>query len=152
LTLWFYDEGKNATYRCLTGGDYYYKADLTARSAQTTLATPNAPPENSWDRPHIYLHISDESQRNLAMKLREGLLKSGYTVMGIQNASGNEGIPTQSSELRFFTPNDSAEAQRIAKEVAPFFGNNGIFADLPEAMPHVSHARQYEIWFSSAFH
>jgi hypothetical protein len=86
------------------------------------------------------------------MKLREGLLKSGYTVMGIQNASGNEGIPTQSSELRFFTPNDSAEAQRIAKEVAPFFGNNGIFADLPEAMPHVSHARQYEIWFSSAFH
>jgi len=65
---------------------------------------------------------------------------------------GNEGIPTQSSKLRFFTPNDSAEAQRIAKEVAPFFGNNRIFADLPEAMPHVSHARQYEIWFSSAFH
>lgn len=23
FTLWFYDEGKNATYRCLTGGDYY---------------------------------------------------------------------------------------------------------------------------------
>ena len=51
------------------------------------------------------------------MKLREGLLKSGYTVMGIQNASGNEGIPTHSSELRFFTPNDSAEAQRMQKKL-----------------------------------
>ncbi len=42
-------------------------------------------------------------------------------------------------------PNDSAEAQRIAKDAAPLFGNNRIFANLPEAMLHVSHARQYEI-------
>jgi hypothetical protein len=98
------------------------------------------------------LQIADESQRSLAKKLKERLQKSGYTVMGIQNVSGNEDIPTESSELRFFTPNDSAEAQRMAKEIAPFFGRNGILADLPEGMPYVSHARQYEIWFSSTFH
>ena len=71
--------------------------------------------------------------------------------MTIQNVAGHEGIPTESSEVRYFTPTDSAEAQRIAKEVAPFFGSGGIIADLPEGMPYVSHARQYEIWFSSAF-
>jgi hypothetical protein len=108
-------------------------------------------PEKSWDRPHIYLQIADESQRKLAITLGDRLRRLGYTVMGIQNVAGNEGIPTEASELRFFTPSDSVEAQRIVKEVAPFFGNSGIFADLPEAMPYVSHARQYEIWFSSAF-
>ena len=109
-------------------------------------------PEKSWDRPHIYLQIADESQRKLAIALGERLRRLGYTVMGIQNVSGNEGIPTEASELRFFTPSDSVEAQKIVKEIASFFGNSGIFADLPEAMPYVSHARQYEIWFASAFH
>jgi hypothetical protein len=109
----------------------------------------------SWDAPHIYLHIADESQREVAMKLRERLRKSGagYVVAPeIQNVSGKEGVPTEASEVRYFTPTDSSEAQRIAKEVAPFFGSGGITADYPEGMPYVSHARQYEIWFSSAFH
>jgi hypothetical protein len=109
----------------------------------------------SWDAPHIYLHIADESQREVAMKLRERLRKSGagYVVAPeIQNVSGKEGVPTEASEVRYFTPTDSSEAQRIAKEVAPFFESGGITADYPEGMPYVSHARQYEIWFSSAFH
>jgi serine/threonine protein kinase len=125
----------------------------TQGSSQSTIATPAArPPEKSWDRPHIYLQISDESQRSAAVALRERLQKSGYVVTGIQNVFGNEGIPTESSEIRFFTPTDSTEAKRIANELAPFFGKTGIIADLPEGMPYVSHSRQYEIWFSSAFH
>jgi serine/threonine protein kinase len=164
FTLRFADDGKTAFYEC-TADEKTYLANLAASTqprtffenapyaAPTALATPTPRiPEKSWDRPHIYLQIADESQRKLAMKLRESLLRAGYTVVGIQNVSGNEDIPTQSSELRFFTPTDSAEAQRITKEIGSFFGNAGIFADLPEAMPYVSHARQYEIWFSSAFH
>jgi hypothetical protein len=126
--------------------DPRFKKLLLEPSAPTTPR----PPEKSWNQPHIYLQIADESQRKLATDLRERLMKAGYVVVGVQNVSGNEAIPTQSSELRFFTATDASEAQRIAKEIAPFFGTLGIFADLPEGVPHVSHARQYEIWFSSA--
>jgi hypothetical protein len=127
---------------------------VTFASLAPSASPSSAPkaPAKSWDRPRLYLQIADESQRDLAIKLRKRLQKFGYTVMTIQNVSGNEGIPTQSSELRFFTPSDSVEAQRIAKEIAPFFRSGGIITDLPEGMPYVSHARQYEIWFSTAFH
>ena len=50
------------------------------------------------------------------------------------------------SELRYFTPADSTEAERIAKELKATLGN--VITSLPEGMPYVSHARQYEIWFS----
>lgn len=108
-------------------------------------------PDKSWDRPHIYLQLADESQRQAAVALRRQLVKIGYVVTGIENSSGNEGIPTEASELRFFTDKDSLEAQRIAHEVQGFFAHTGIYADLPEGMPYVSHTRQYEIWFSSAY-
>jgi hypothetical protein len=80
-------------------------ASVTFASVAPTPSFSSAPktPAESWDRPHIYLQIADESQRSLAIKLRERLQKSGYTVTTIQNVSGNEGIPTESSELRFFT-------------------------------------------------
>ena len=35
--------------------------------------------------------------------------------------------------------------------LAPLFGTaGGVEADLSPGLPHVSHARQYEIWFSAA--
>lgn len=106
-------------------------------------------PEKSWDRPHIYLQLADESQRKGAIALRKQLVKLGYVVVGIENSSGNEDIPAEVSELKFFSVEDSSEAQRIAHEVREFFAETGICADLPEGVPYVSHARQYEIWFSS---
>lgn len=115
------------------------------------VASPARLPSKSWDRPHIYLYIANGSQRKAATELRRQLLKAGNTVVSIEVASGNPGIPTDSSEIRFFTPGDSAEAQKIAQEFRPFFGTTGVYADLPDGMPYVSHARQYEIWFSKAF-
>lgn len=129
-----------------------------------TLSSDNAPnvrtsapvparrrPEKSWDRPHIYVQLADESQRQAAVALRKQLVKLGYVVVGIENSSGNKDIPAEVSELRFFAVEDSPEAQRIAHEVQEFFAQTGIYADLPEGMPYVSHARQYEIWFSSTY-
>ena len=163
FTLRFAEGGKTAGYESTTD-EKTYVADLVASTAPQRNTQPNADsesesvpsttrlPEKPWEKPHIYLHIADESQRELALKLKEKLVSSGNIVVEIQNVSGNESIPMDSSELRFFTPGDEAEAQAIAKEIAPFFGDRGIFADLPEGMPYVSHARQYEIWFSSTFH
>lgn len=108
-------------------------------------------PEHTWDKPHIYLQIANESQRKAAMELKRQLTNLGYVVAGVETDSANVDVPTDSSELRYFTPGDSEEAQRIAREVKEFFGSTGIVAYIPEGMPYVSHARQYEIWLSNAF-
>jgi hypothetical protein len=110
---------------------------------------PGRTPAQSWDRPRIYLHIASESQRGAATELKRRLTSSGYVVVGTDNESGNVDVPTDASELRYFTPADSAEAERIAEELKPTLGN--VIASLPEGMPYVSQARQYEIWFSQAF-
>jgi hypothetical protein len=108
-------------------------------------------PSQSWDHPHIHLQLANDSQRKAALELKQRLVTFGYVVVAIETVSGNVDIPKQSSELRYFTPADSAEAQRIARQLESFFGNGGIVAYPPEGMPYVSHARQYEIWFSQAF-
>lgn len=110
---------------------------------------PARTPAQTWDRPRIYLMLADESQRKAANELKRRLTSSGYVVVAADNVSGNVDIPTEAPELRYFTPTDSAEAQRIALALKPVLGN--VVAYLPEGMPYVSHARQYEIWFSHAF-
>lgn len=106
-------------------------------------------PALSWDRPRIYLELANNSQRNRAMELKQRLTSSGYIVVTIDDVSNNVDVPTGACELRYFTPADAVEAQRIAQELKPVLGN--VVAYLPEGMPYVSHARQYEIWFSQAF-
>jgi hypothetical protein len=110
---------------------------------------PGRIPTQSWDRPRIYIHTANDSQRRAAAELKGRLTSSGYVVVGIDKQSSNVDVPTEASELRYFTPADSAEAERIAQELKPILGN--VIASLPEGMPYVSHARQYEIWFSQAF-
>lgn len=113
---------------------------------------PVRPPNKAWDKPHVYLELANESQRTTALDLKQRLTRFGYEVVEIESVSRNVDIPTETSEVRYFSTGDAAEAQRIAQEVQAFFSSTGIVAYLPEGMPHVSHSRQYEIWFSSAFH
>jgi hypothetical protein len=131
-------------------------------AAQPTSGIPLATPESSptpvvqratqaWDKPHIYLQLASEAQRKAAGDLKRQLVRSGYVVVNVEVASGNQSIPTEASELRYFSTDDAGEAQSIAMQIAPFFGAQGIFADLPEGMPYVSHTRQYEIWFSKIY-
>jgi hypothetical protein len=115
----------------------------------STPIPPRRRPDKSWSRPHVYIQLADESQRPTGIALKQRLIKSGYFVEGIENCSGNPHVPAQIPELRFFASADTAEAERIAKELAPIFGVTGIYANLPEGMPYVSHARQYEIWLAS---
>jgi hypothetical protein len=110
---------------------------------------PARTPALSWDRPRLYLELANNAQRNRAMELKRRLTSSGYVVVTIDDASKNVDVPNEASELRYFTPSDSAEAQRIAQELKPILGN--VVAYLPEGMPYVSHSRQYEIWLSQAF-
>jgi hypothetical protein len=117
--------------------------------ADAPISPPGRTPTQSWDRPRIYIHIANDSQRQAAAELKRRLTSSGYVVVGIDNESSNVDVPTEASELRYFTPTDSAEAERIAQELKATLGN--VIASLPEGMPYVSHARQYEIWFSQAF-
>jgi hypothetical protein len=110
---------------------------------------PARTPALSWDRPRLYLELANNAQRNKAMELKRRLTGLGYVVVTIDDASSNVDVPSEASELRYFTPADSAEAQRIAQELKPILGN--VVAYLPEGMPYVSHSRQYEIWLSQAF-
>jgi hypothetical protein len=123
------------------------------KRAKLTAATgpPERLPDKAWDRPHIYLQLADGSQTKSAMDLKRRLTNAGYVVVAVETVAGNVDIPTDTSELRYFAPSDSVEAQKIAREVESFFGTTGIVAYIPEGMPYVSHARQYEIWFSSGF-
>jgi len=126
--------------------------DLKRTELPATVGTPQRLPDKAWDRPHIYLQLANGSQTKLATDLKRQLTNSGYVVAGVETVSGNVDIPSETSELRYFTPGDSAEAQKIAHQVESFFSSTGIVAYVPEGMPYVSHSRQYEIWFSSKFH
>jgi hypothetical protein len=90
--------------------------DASANSSART-------PSQSWDRPRIYVHLANDSQRPAAEALKKRMTSSGYVVLGTDNASGNVDVPTEASELRYFTPADSGEAQRIAEELKPILGN-----------------------------
>jgi hypothetical protein len=115
-------------------------------------AQPLRAPEKTWPKPHIYLQLANEAQRRAAEDLKRQLTQRGYEVVEIQSVAGNVDRPTETSEVRYFSTGDAVEAQRIANEVQSFFRSTGIISYLPEGMPYVSHSRQYEIWFSSAFH
>jgi hypothetical protein len=115
-------------------------------------SAPARTPEKRWDRPHIYLELANPSQMNAGRGLERQLIRLGYVVVEVRSVAGNVDIPSQASEIRYFTPGDAAEAQRMANEMRSFFRSTGVIAYLPEGMPYVSHARQYEVWFSSAFH
>ena len=123
-----------------------------AQPRLTPGAGPNRKPEKRWPKPHIYLQLANDSQRSAALDLKKQLTSLGYDVAGIQSVSGNVDLPTETSELRYFSDGDAAEAQRIASQLQSFFQSSGIIAYLPAGMPYVSHSRQYEIWFSTAFH
>ena len=137
-------------------------ANLPVRTALPVLSTPVAQetiylssptpraPEKTWDKPHIYIQLASESQRKTGLDLKKRLQKAGYIVAGIEAAPGNPGVPTQESAFRYFTPSDADEAQRITNELASFFAGTGVQPELPPDMPHVSHARQYEVWLSSS--
>lgn len=127
---------------------------VSSPPAQTQLPSaaisPARLPEHTWERPHIYLQLANRSQMNKAIDLKNRFKNAGYTVVAVEVVAGNVDIPTRTCELRYFTPGDSAEAQRIAHEIEPFLDDIGIVAYIPAGIPYVSHARQYEIWLSSA--
>jgi len=116
------------------------------------ILQPVRAPEKTWPKPHIYLQLANETQKRAAEDLKRQLIQLGYEVVEIQSVAGNVDLPSETSELRYFSTGDAVEAQRIANEVQSFFRSTGIISYLPEGMPYVSHSRQYEIWFSSAFH
>ena len=122
-------------------------------ATETSAATP-APrklPEKSWDKPHIYLHIADESQRKLAETIKQRLTKEGWTVVGIENVATSPNVPETTPELRYFTSDDSEESQEIDSKIRPLLGGADIDHNIPEGGGYVSHSRQYEFWFSRSF-
>lgn len=79
----------------------------TRTKLPATTGQPARTPAFSWDRPRIYLQMANDSQRRAATELKRRLTGSGYVVVGIDNALGNVDIPTESSELRYFTQGHS---------------------------------------------
>jgi hypothetical protein len=142
------------------GNDWRIRTLKDLKEVPASTIEPNASearpnirtPEKRWPKPHVYLQLADDSQRNAALELKRRLTQLGWEVVGIQNVAGNVDRPTQTSEIRYFSNGDAAEAQNLANQIQPFFGSTGVVTSLPEGMPYVSHSRQYEIWFSTAFH
>lgn len=128
------------------------EGDVSRPKINVATGPPVRTADKTWERPHVYLQLANESQRTAAVDLKRRLTQLGCDVVEIQSVSGNVDIPSATSELRYFSTGDAAEAQRLANEMQAFFGSTGIIVYLPEGMPYVSHSRQYEVWFSSAFH
>ncbi len=63
--------------------------DGAALRPKLTVATSPPPrlPEKSWDRPHVYLELADQSQMKAAGKLRRLLQQAGCVVVEVETVS-----------------------------------------------------------------
>jgi len=102
----------------------------------------------------VYLHISDELQRELARKIGDKLKASSYAVIGIQNVGGRAYIP-DTAEVRYFA-SDPARTKQTAEDIVSILKEAGVRkARASYVIPSVTESKQsvditthFEIWFA----
>lgn len=91
----------------------------TARESNPSVI-PQVSPSQSFEppvisNPRIYLLTGNKSKESLFAPYRQELEASGFQVLGSKNIQ-DEGRPAQ-EEVRYFYPEDRAQAERIAEVV-----------------------------------
>jgi len=64
----------------------------------------------------VYIHISDEAQRNEMEKLKISLQSGGFSVPGIENVKDKADVPKKSS-VRYFNVEDKENAQMLVDKL-----------------------------------
>jgi hypothetical protein len=100
------------------------------------------------ERARVYLHILDERQRRAATIVQKQLQEAGYSVPGIEQLEKGP----SASEIRFFTSDDAAGADRL-RAVLQRAGVELVIRDLTKRYATSTAIRpgQFEIWFGSDF-
>jgi hypothetical protein len=93
---------------------------ITAEQAAAAVAECQSPPavlerrtaDATWAKSpqRVYLHIADESQRDLAERLAATLRQHGYLAPGVENVGDRS---PRSSEIRFFNEEDVSLAAQV---------------------------------------
>jgi hypothetical protein len=96
----------------------------------------------------LYVHIGNESQREEARQVADGLAKKGYIVAGIQN-SGNR-VPMR-NELRYFRKDDPTAPKDIVMILNQATGEQWVESYTPgyENSSDIAPGH-FEIWFGAA--
>ncbi len=116
--------------------------DLFAKGVQQTVASEDL--RTSSQSVTIYLHISKEEQRQRAREIERLLEKNGVQVPGIQKVSS-----VSRSDVRYFRPEDEAEAREIAKLLIEYLAPGATLqTKLIKGFENQVPGQQYEIWFA----
>ena len=113
-------------------------ADQDSRAGHSTLDTSAA-------GARIFEHISNKDQRPHAKQVAEGLQRQGFAVPGVQILVDYKNPETQ---VRYFHPQDEAEARRIAEALAGQ-GVKDVTITLIAGYENTVQPRQFEVWFGS---
>ena len=62
--------------------------DTSQPKSDLTGASPIRLPDKTWEQPHIYLQLANETQRTAALDLKRRLTQLGCNVVEIQSVSG----------------------------------------------------------------
>jgi len=113
-------------------------ADQDSRLGHSAVDTPAA-------GARIFEHIGSKDQRPHAKQVAEGLQRQGFAVPGVQILVDYKNPETQ---VRYFHPEDQAEANRIVAGLAAQ-GVKDVIARPISGYENTVHPRQFEIWFGS---
>ena len=107
-------------------------------------------PDAAKSLPRVYLHIGDETQRELAVKLQKKLQAEGYIVPSIQNIKGIARVPVN-TELRFC---EGKGQDSDINEIKDLLAAEGIDLSIhaPLTTPccvNVNNDRNYELWLKN---
>ena len=99
--------------------------------------------------PRVYIHISDESQREKAKEVEKFLEANGYVVPGIQHVTA---VKLSSNELRCFRADkEEVELGQRAVEILAKFGVKNVKLNVQDwgSRAHGIRPKHYELWFKT---
>jgi hypothetical protein len=101
--------------------------------------------------PRVYMHISDESQRDIAKALQTTLISQNFNVPGIENVGRKKNyfIPSK-TEVRYYREEELADANRIIDMLKSLNAHIPV-NDVPVKIAGTGRGTRpghFEIWFA----
>ena len=96
----------------------------------------------------VYVHISNDRQKQLAKQLEVRLRAENFITPGIENVAGKASIPNE-AEVRYYRTEEKEEAIKIVA-ILKTIGAGFKVKDTPQRIPGTGRGtrpRHYEIWF-----
>jgi hypothetical protein len=145
-TIALYDDDDKIKVAALAAADAQPSAKpaagTTAQQAQATAEGSPASKAGAGLPPRLYIQIGVEEQRAAAASLERELEKQNLIVPGIERVRS----APQRSDLRYFWPEDKAEAEDIAKRLADL--DTPVTVVFPEKFARQGRPRHFELWLA----